>query len=336
MRKFYISAAVAALLSGAPVYAGDNNSTVTQTGDGAVATVTQSGAKDNSTVTQTGGGTVLVLQNGVRGSTSTVLTSADDRPPESTVTVRQSDTGGSTAAIGQSNISTVIQDNVNGFGATGTGSTVDVTQIHNEAGTGQNASSVQQGRNATSGQVTVYQEGGENSSYYGAFTSTDNDADIRQTGVGNNSIVTQNFQGRGAYASVNQNNPGGAANSAYIEQVSDGFSASPAEFALGAEAHILQDGSGNSSSIVQTGYSPSMSVGNYAFNSQLGDDLVSGIRQDGIDNTATVVQSGSANSSSVLQGGNGNIASVTQGSTGNVSTVDQSGSGNTATVTQGT
>lgn len=337
MRKSFLAGASAvALVTSGGAIAQSNNSSVTQTGSGAVATVTQDGANDESTITQSSGGTVTVHQTGNRGSTSTVTTGADDRPPESTVTVRQTDTGGSTAAIGESNISTVIQDNVNGFGETGTGSTVDVTQVHNAAGTGQNSSYVQQGRNAVSGQVTVNQEGGENISDYSSFTSFDNDAVINQAGVGNSSIVNQNFQARGAYASVNQvNASGGGVNTAYIDQISDGYAATPAEFARGAEAHVDQNGSNNDSSIVQTGYSETMAQGNYAESGQVGDGHTSSITQGGVDNFASVMQSGVDNWSSVDQSGNANSATVTQSSSGNVSTVSQGGSGNVATVTQG-
>ena len=336
MKKLLLAGISAIAFAAAPAAAQDNSSSVNQTGVGAIATVLQDGANDRSSIDQSGGGTVDVHQTGTRGSTSTVTTGADDRPPESTVTVRQSDTGGSTAAIGQSNVSTVVQDNVNGFGLTGTGSTVDVTQIHNAVGTGQNSSYVQQGRNAVSGQVTVNQEGGENVSYYSSNTSTDNDAIVNQAGVGNNSIVSQNFQGGGALATVDQNNAGGGGvNSAYISQVSDGFAASPPEFAYGAEAHISQDGSGNSSSIVQDGYSTTLATGNYAENDQTGDDHTSSITQGGIDNYASVSQSGMGNWSSVAQGGNSNSAIVTQSSNNNVSSVNQSGNNNSATVTQG-
>ena len=335
MKKLLLAGVSAITLATAPAVAQDNSSSVSQTGTGAIATVTQDGANDESSVSQTSGGTVTVHQTGVRGSTSTVNTGADDRPPESTVTVTQSDTGGSTAAIGESNVSTVIQDNVNGFGLTGTGSTVDVTQVHNATGTGQNSSYVQQGRNAVSGQVTVDQTGGENISYYSSTTSTDNDAAINQNGVGNNSIVLQDFQGGSALATVDQNNAGGPVNSAYIDQVSDGFAATPAEFAYGAEAHINQNGSGNSSSIVQTGYSTTVSAGNYAENTQTGDGHSSSILQGGIDNYALVNQSGLGNWSSVDQGGNSNSAVVTQSSNNNVSSVSQGGTSNSATVTQG-
>jgi len=335
MKKILLAGISALAITSASAFAQDNSSNVNQTGDGAVATVTQDGANDRSSVSQSGGGTVTIHQTGVQGSTSTVTTSADDRPPESTVTVTQSDTGGSTAGTGQANVSTVVQDNVNGFGLTGTGSTVDVTQVHNAAGTGQNSSYVQQGRNAVSGQVTVNQTGGENISYYSSTTSTDNDAVINQTGVGNNSIVLQDFQGGAALATVTQNNAGGPVNSAYIDQVSEGFAAAPPEFAYGAEAHISQDGSGNSSSIVQLGYSDTMSLGNYAENTQTGDNHVSAITQGGIDNYASVVQSGTGNLSAVDQGGNANSAIVTQSSDYNSSTVSQGGNGNAATVTQG-
>ena len=335
MKKLLLAGISALAITSASAFAQDNSSSVNQTGTGAIATVTQDGANDVSTIDQSSGGTVTVHQTGVQGSTSTVTTGADDRPPESTVTVTQSDTGTSTAGTSQANVSTVVQDNVNGFGLSGTGSTVNVTQVHNAAGTGQNSSYVQQGRNAVSGQVTVNQTGGENISYYSSTTSTDNDAVINQTGIGNSSVVLQDFQGGSALATVTQNNAGGPVNSAYIDQVSDGFAATPAEFAYGAEAHINQDGSGNSSSIVQSGFSTTVAAGNYAENDQNGDGHSSSIMQGGIDNFASVTQSGLGNWSSVDQGGNANSAVVTQSSNANVSTVSQGGSNNAATVTQG-
>ena len=335
MRILFLASASLAALMATPAAAQSNISSVSQTGTGAIATVTQKGKNDRSTIAQGGGGTVTVDQTGIKGSTSTVTTSADDRPPESTVTVTQSDTGGADAATGQANLSTVIQDNVNGFGATGSGSTVAVTQVHNAAGAGKNSSYVQQGRNATSGQVTVNQAGGENNAYYVSVTSNDNDGFINQTGVGNDTVMIQNFQGRGALASVTQNNDGGGLNVAYVEQVSAGFSANPAQFALGAEARIVQDGSRNFSRVIQSGYSELMTLGNVAENTQLGDDLSSSITQSGVDNLARVNQSGVGNSSNVEQGGNGNTANVSQSTNGNASTVLQGGNNNFASVTQG-
>src|SRR3546814_11074831 len=83
-RILLTGASVAALLVAAPALAQNNDSDVTQSGSGAVATVDQTGATDVSDITQTGGGTVNVNQDGVTGSTSTVPTSPDARPPEST------------------------------------------------------------------------------------------------------------------------------------------------------------------------------------------------------------------------------------------------------------
>lgn len=357
MKKILFAGASAAALLAVPALAQNNQSTVNQTGSGAAAEVSQTGENDRSTVTQSGGGTVQIDQQGVTGSTSTVTTSADDRPPESIVQVTQSDDGSSSEATGQANVSTVIQDNVNGFGTTGTGSTVTVDQEHNEAGTGQNSSYVQQGRNAVSGQVTVSQTGGENVSNYTSTTSTDNDAIIGQTGVGNYSDVQQDFQNGSAVANVDQNGTGGGVNSVYIDQISAGFATNPAQFAVGADASATQDGSGNMSTISQTGYSTSDATANYASSDQVGDDNTSEIRQPGTDNMATVSQTGDLHYSQILQGGNGNtaevsqngnghssiidqdgsnnVATVGQSSSGNMSTVNQGGNGNTATVTQG-
>src|SRR3546814_652223 len=262
-RILLTGASVAALLVAAPALAQNNDSDVTQSGSGAVATVDQTGANDVSDITQTGGGTVNVNQDGVTGSTSTVTTSADDRPPESTVDVTQSDDGSSSAGTSQANVSTVIQDNVNGFGLSGTGSTVSVTQTHNAAGAGQNDSYVQQGRNAVSGQVTVDQMGGENVSDYVSTTSTDNDADILQSGTQNTSSVVQNFQNGGARATVNQTGTGGT-NNVYIEQVSAGFATTPVEFAVGAAASATQHGSLNRSSISHPDFCETTTTPNFA------------------------------------------------------------------------
>jgi hypothetical protein len=286
-------------------------------------------------VTQTGGGTVTVDQSGSVGSTSNVTTSADDRPPESTVSVTQTDDGSGGTASGEANIATVVQDNVNGFGETGTGSTVSVDQNKNRVGAS-NFASVQQGRNAVSGQVDIDQEGADNSAIYSAFTSTDNDAFIDQVGVNNSAIVSQNFQAGSAIADVMQTNTSGLSeNKVTIEQASAGFSADPAQFARGAEAYAVQDGTGNTSTIRQTGFSASSSAANYASSTQNGDDHTSLIEQSGTDASAIVNQFGDHNSSTVLQSGVGNTATVTQNSDNNLSTVTQSGSGNTATVTQG-
>ena len=332
-RILLTGASIAALLVAAPALAQNNDSDVTQSGSGAVATVDQTGANDVSDITQTGGGTVNVNQDGDTGSTSTVTTGANDRPPESTVDVTQSDDGSSSAGTSQANVSTVIQDNVNGFGLSGTGSTVSVTQTHNAAGYGQNDSYVQQGTNAVSGQVTVSQTGGENVSDYGSFTSTDNDASITQTGVQNTSSVVQNFQNGGALATVNQNGTGGM-NNVYIEQVSDGFSATPPEFALGAEASATQNGSLNSSTISQTGYSEADATANYASSNQQGNGNTSSITQSGIEGFASLTQVGNGNDSLITQGGSGNSATVSQMSDGNDSIVTQNGTGNTAVVNQ--
>jgi trimeric autotransporter adhesin len=356
-KGIFAGASMLALLTATPALAQNSQSEIIQSGSSAVATVTQSGANDKSKIEQQGGGTVTVTQTGNKGSTSDVKTSADDRPPESTVTVVQKDDGSSSAATSQANKSTVIQDNVNGFGASGTGSTVSVTQTHNAAGAGQNSSYVQQGRNAVSGQVTVSQTGGENNSWYTSNTSTDNDANITQTGVGNNSDVQQDFQGGGALAVVSQHNSGGADNDVFIDQISAGFAANPAEFALGAEAHAIQTGSGNSSTISQTGFSATAATANDARSTQTGNNNISSISQSGIENSANLTQAGNGNgstigqsgntndatvnqladgnTSTVLQGGNGNAATVNQLSNGNISTINQGGNGNIASVTQG-
>src|SRR3546814_19241348 len=126
-RILLTGASVAALLVAAPALAQNNDSDVTQSGSGAVATVDQTGANDVSDITQTGGGTVNVNQDGVTGSTSTVPTSADDRPPERTVAVTQSAARSRSPGTSQANVSTVIQDNVTGFGLSRPGPTVSAT-----------------------------------------------------------------------------------------------------------------------------------------------------------------------------------------------------------------
>ena len=319
---------LALTLSGAAL-AQNNNSTVTQTGSGAQATVTQDGANDQSTVSQSLGGTVTVDQTGDTGSTSTVTTLADDNAPDSTVKVTQSDDGSSSEATGQANTSSVIQDNVN------LGSSVNVTQTHNAAGEGKNNSVVLQGRNASNGDVTVSQEGGENDSFYSSRDSTDNDAFITQTGVRNSSNVVQNFQNGGALATVNQTNTaGGATNNADISQTSTGYAPPPPdEFALGADASITQDGEGNNSSITQTGFANIPAEANEAINAQFGDDNNSSINQTGVIGYANVLQTGNENDSTVSQSGAGSSATVTQNQDNSRSVVTQN-SGATATVSQ--
>jgi hypothetical protein len=214
------------------------------------------------------------------------------------------------------------------------GSSVEVNQTHNIVGEESNSSYVRQGRNASNGDVVVSQNGGDNVSNYTSTTSTDNDALITQTGSNNNSDVQQDFQNGGARVGVSQNNAGGADNNVFIDQISAGFSASPPQFAVAAEAYATQNGSGNSSTISQTGYSTTAATSNYASSNQLGDNNRSSILQPGFDNTATVSQTGSGHESDILQSGNGNTASVIQTSAGNVSGIIQSGNNNVASVTQ--
>ncbi|MGZ8360163.1 MAG: hypothetical protein ACXWUX_06550, partial [Allosphingosinicella sp.] len=203
-----------ALFAAAPALAQNNDSTVTQRGSNADATVTQSGANSSSDIDQLSGGVVNVTQSGSTGSTSNVRTEADSNlaPPANTVDVNQTDSG-TGPALGQANVSDVVQDNVN------LGSSVDVDQNHNIAGEERNYSNVRQGRNASNGDVVVNQDGGDNVSNYTSTTSTDNDATIVQTGSNNNSDVQQDFQNGGARAEVSQNNAGGADNNVYVDQI---------------------------------------------------------------------------------------------------------------------
>lgn len=304
-------------------------SRVTQSGSEAAATVNQSGSNSDSTITQLSGGEVTVNQSGSRGSVSTVTTEADSRlaPPANTVVVTQTDSG--TGPSGQANASTVIQDNVN------LGSSVIVGQSHNIAGEEQNTSFVRQGRNASNGDVSVSQTGGDNVSSYTSTTATDNDANIVQTGANNNSDVQQDFQNGGALANVTQNGTGGAENNVFIDQISAGFATNPAQFALGASASATQNGSGNLSTISQTGFADTAIEANFASSSQTGDLNTSLITQSGVDNIASLTQTGSSHVSTILQTGDANTANVTQSSNGNSSIVTQGGTGNTATVSQG-
>lgn len=303
-------------------------SRVTQSGSEAAATVNQSGSNSDSTITQLSGGEVTVNQSGSRGSISTVTTEADSNlaPPANTVLVNQTDTG--TGPTGQANASTVIQDNVN------LGSSVIVDQTHNVAGEEQNSSFVRQGRNASNGDVSISQNGGDNVSNYTSTTATDNDANVVQTGVNNNSDVQQDFQNGGALATVNQNGTGGADNSVFIDQISAGFSTPSPQFALGASASATQNGSGNTSTISQTGYADTAIEANLASSIQNGDMNTSTIGQSGVDNIATLTQTGSMHTSTILQAGDANTATVSQTGYGNSSTVNQNGTNSTAMVTQ--
>src|SRR3546814_19807200 len=84
-RILLTGASVAALLVAAPALAQNNDSDVTQSGSGAVATVDQTGATDVSDIPQTGGGPAKVNQDGVTVSTSTATPSPAHPPPERTV-----------------------------------------------------------------------------------------------------------------------------------------------------------------------------------------------------------------------------------------------------------
>src|SRR3546814_12292116 len=128
--------------------------------------------------------------------------------------------------------------------------------------------------------------GGENVSDYVSTTSTDNDADILQSGTQNTSSVVQNFQNGGARATVNQTGTGGT-NNVYIEQVSAGFATTLVEFAVGAEASATQNGSLNSSSISQTGLRETATTANFASSTQQGNKHPSSITQSG---TAKIVK----------------------------------------------
>src|SRR3546814_2273579 len=106
-RILLTGASVAALLVAALALAQNNDSDVTQSGIGAVATVDQTGANDVSDITQTGGGTVNVNQHGVTGSNSIVSTSDDDRQPASPVVRTHRDDRYSSAGTSQDNVSNV-------------------------------------------------------------------------------------------------------------------------------------------------------------------------------------------------------------------------------------
>jgi trimeric autotransporter adhesin len=340
-RILFTTGSAMALLAAAPALAQNNMSDVTQQGTGAEATVNQTGANSDSDILQLSGGEVTVNQSGSTGSESDVTTEAspESTPPGlggNTVEVTQTDDGTAATALGQANKSTVIQDNVN------LGTTAVVEQTHNAAGAGQNESFLRQGRNASNGDVTVNQMGGDNFSTYTSTTSTDNDANIVQTGQNNRSDVQQDFQNGGALVTVNQNNAGGADNNVFIDQISAGFATddpntpqSEAQFALGADATALQDGSNLTSTISQTGYADMASEANTAKSDQQGEDHTSSITQSGVENFADVLQTGVNNDSIINQSGNNNDAMVQQSSNDNMSTVMQPGSGNSATVTQG-
>lgn len=368
MTKRYLLAASIAALATAPAIAQDNRSTVTQNGDSAEATVLQRGANDRSTITQNSGGSVRVEQLGRTGSTSTVTTGADDRPPESTVLVQQTDNGTSGLAAGQANVSTVIQDNVNGFGASGTGSTVKVYQSHSFANAPQNRSYVEQGRNAVSGQVEVFQGGAAHVSDYRSTTSTDNDANISQRGFGNNSLVEQDFQNAGALAVVDQIGFGAGGNQVIVQQISRGFAppnpTGNGTFGTGATATARQTGADNYAAIYQTttadfpalnpteseatseqnGSDNDSRIGQFNSNGfadvdQVGTGNIQLLNQFGTDAQARISQTGNGNNSDIAQFGDDAFASVTQNGAGNRSTIDQGtsangGSMNSATVSQ--
>lgn len=295
----------------------------------AIALLTGSAAladNSNSSINQISGGSVTVNQSGPIGSTSSVTTEADANLGPNTVSVTQADNGTANTGPGQANVSTVIQDNVN------LGTTATVNQAHNAGGYGQNSSYIRQGRNASNGDVTVRQTGGENTSTYVSTTSTDNIGDVAQSGVRNSSYVQQDFQ-NGAQAYVNQIGNGGP-NSVSIQQLSAGFSANPPEFAAGSFAQATQSGDNLTSNILQTGYTDPAAEGNFARSNQAGNDQFSSISQSGINGSADVYQSGAGHDSIVSQAGDGNTALVVQQDSTNYSSITQDGTNDYAEVRQ--
>lgn len=343
-KTFFAGASIAALIAAAPALAlGNNESTVTQSGTNARATVNQTGANSNSEITQTIGGAVTVTQGGTTGSESDVTTSAhaDPTPPAvdnrggNTVEVKQSDSGVGGTAAGQANKSVVNQVTVN------LGSSVLVEQSKTLAGA-QNYSFVQQGNNASNGDVIVRQTGAANVSNYYSTTSTDNDATITQTGLDNDSFVQQDFQIGSAVATVSQIGSGGDVNQVIIQQIADGFADAPPSFGNNALASASQDGAGNFAAIYQ---SPSQSFTSEldstegdASSTQVGDNNVSGIGQFSSNGFARVAQRGTANDQLLNQFGTDNTAYVTQDNTGggmgNRSGIAQYGDDAYAEVTQ--
>lgn len=225
--------------------------------------------------------------------------------------------------IGNTNNGAIMQSGVSNFG--------DVSQ----EGDNNIGSVIQSGIDHSD--AVMYQLGNSNTTnlvQFGVGTAystvgqwgNNNQAYVTQAGT-NRSTVAQGFAGEftggansnGSYASVSQNNTGGAQNSSIIEQHA------------ASSAYVTQVGFNNLSNVLQTAGSTgsTANVAQYAFNN------VSSVTQTSASNLANILQNGSSNTSTVTQGGAGsNTASVSQSTNGNTSTVTQNGSGGSATVNQ--
>ena len=249
---------------------GDSDSIVRQTGVAASANVYQDGDLNSSTIEQSGllaitGRSDLGPLNydatGVSQAGDNNRSFVEQRGGSSTVVIQDS----SLAALG--NQSDVMQGTGNGQAY--------VMQVG-----GNNDSWINQQTEACCGQptpvATVNQMGDDHiASIDQTITSRGADATITQTGLSNDSYITQNAQGPvGSEGSVAATNQSGDNNYSLIDQ--------QAEL---NDADVWQSGNSNFSYVYQ----------------------------NGTDNTADVAQHSDGNASTITQNGTGSTATVTQG-----------------------
>ena len=166
----------------------------------------------------------------------------------------------------------------------------------------------------------------ETSGASNSFNTPANIADIDQTGEASNATVTQN-----------NGDARGPSNTAVIRQDAFPLATVPSGFNL--DATIIQDGTGNQSSIVQTGAVFGDSSGLNAVNNQTGNGNLSAISQDGDTDAApftdaSVTQSGDNNQSDVSQFGENLLGTVNQLGADNSSFLDQQGDSHVADIFQ--
>jgi len=346
MKKTILAgASIIALGVASPAFA-QSTSTVTQTGTGNQADVTQENANtsdinqvgDNNDAdvvqngidttgndsdidqTATGSNTASVTQGaGSNGSFADVL--QDGTSDNNLALVNQFSTQVSTAEIIQT-------DALNGF-----------AEVNQGGGNGLNnfAAVVQGDSSLVGGTVS----GSDNAN---AITRQEGDDNVIlgiQTGTDQILLVEQIGVGSGNDATVTQGSFGGGTSNAFILQIGDGDSAEIAQNSDTNDADIGQaNGSGNFA-LIDQGFVGGAGVGgdnNIGITVQDGSDNFSAIEQNGTtagnNNLADVLQDGDDNTSFVIQDGTDLTAIVNQLSDANFSSVTQGGTGNTVNVNQ--
>lgn len=200
-----------------------------------------------------------------------------------------------------------VEDALNSIEVTQAGQSQSATISQRRPGTGNTVFTVQGDFGGLGGNVlSVLQSGSDNLAAIGQ-NSSDSFAAVSQVGDANEAFVDQGFvDGSGA----------------------DG---------IGNNAFILQEGTGNASTVEQNFTAPGGS--NDADIFQISDDNIASIFQEGLGNTAFIVQGdlggAGTNTATATQEGNGNLVAIGQNGTLNESVGFQQGNNNELFIDQG-